>query len=171
MKEALIIAVSMAAAFAVIMIANIAGSKSGRQMDRHFDERQIIARNNAYMTGFFVVLILMMADILLKMTGHAFYIDPLFELSAVFIGVGVFAILAIWNDAFLLPAQKPGLLILLYGVITVERAMRFLFSLKNGEIFSNGKLALTSINGVIAVAFLAISITFLLKQQRDRSED
>ena len=54
MNQALVIAVSMAAAFIVIMIANIAGKKSGRQMDSQFDERQIIARNKAYMTGFFV---------------------------------------------------------------------------------------------------------------------
>ena len=44
-----------------------------------------------FMTGFFVILLLILADVLLKMTASAFYVDPLGELSAVFIGIGVFA--------------------------------------------------------------------------------
>lgn len=171
MKDAMILAASIGAAFMVAMIAGISRRVTGRQADKQFDERQIIARNQAYMTGFFVTLLLMMADVLLKLTGKAFYIDPLAELSAVCIGIGVFAILAIWNDAFLVPAQKPGLLILLYGVITVERILRFLFSLKNGECFNDGKLTLASINGVLAFTFFAILAAFLLKQHSDRSED
>ena len=171
MEDALIIAGSMAAAFVVAMIFNIAGRKIGRQMDRQFDERQIIARNKAYMTGFFVVLLLMMADILLKMTGNAFYMDPLGELSAVLISIGVFAVLAIWNDAFLIPTQKPGLLILLYCVVTIERMIRFLFSLKNGECFSDGRLTLSCINGVAALIFFAVFVSFLIKQHSSGSED
>ncbi len=171
MNQALVIAVSMAAAFIVIMIANIAGKKSGRQMDSQFDERQIIARNKAYMTGFFVFLMLIMADVLLKLLGTPFYVDPLGELSAVFFGIGVFAILAIWNDAFLVPAQKPGLLILLYGVITAERMLRFLSGLRSGECYSDGRFTLSAINGVIGITFFAILVTFLIKQHQDRSED
>ena len=171
MKEAMIIAVSMTAAFIFIIIANIAGKKTGRQMDSQFDERQIIARNKAYMTGFFVILLLILADVLLKMTASAFYVDPLGELSAVFIGIGVFAILAIWNDAFLMPAQKPGLMSLLYGVIVAERMLRFLFSLRAGECFSEGKLTLSNINGVIGITFFAILAALLLKQRSSRSED
>ncbi len=171
MKEALIITTSMTSAFVVVMILKIARKRSGIPQDRQFDERQILARNNAYMTGFFVTLLLMLADILLKLAGKEFYTDPLAELSAVFIGIGVFAVLAVWNDAFLLPAQKPFLQILLYGVIAAERMLRFLYSLRNGECFSFGKLTLSCINGVIAVTFLSIFVILLLKQHNDRSED
>lgn len=166
---ALTIAAAMAAA--ILLINYYFSKRAGSSFDNQFDERQLISRNKAYTASFFVTLLCLLADIILKMTGKAFYYDPLGELICIFIGITVFSVLAIRNDAFIVPKKQPKSNLILYFVITLIQFGNAFIEYRNGTMTEGGKLTVSCLSAVCGLTFAVILVTMLMKLRQDTAEE
>ncbi|MCR4716720.1 MAG: hypothetical protein K5656_06030 [Lachnospiraceae bacterium] len=137
-----------------------------------YDERQAIARGKAYSAGFYTMLIELffaafLSDIGVELFSSA---DALFLLAV--IGLLVFVVICIINDAYARLNENPKKVIILLASLGL---LNLALSLTNSDYnrfgVIKGKLYLGSPNIIIAVALILIAIIFGIKQLTSNDEE
>lgn len=132
-----------------------------------FDERQVAARGKAYKYGFFAVLIYLLLygliqDITKIYWGKGFVGSAL----GICIGVGVYAVVSIWNDAYFSLQENPKQYVLLFALVMV---LNLLIGIR--QVQENmGDISYGYINLFIGVLLTVILVTMGAKALKDRRE-
>ncbi len=134
-----------------------------------FDERQMAARYKAFKSGFYTLMLCVVADACLYMVGVKWCEQPLGEFAAVFAAVTVFAVQSVRNDAFFGVERRSRSLILLYAAIFVIQTLNTVLSIRRGRLVSDGKLTLEALSLFCAATFLIVLIAIALKNREQES--
>ncbi len=135
-----------------------------------YDERQLIARNKAYKGGFFALLCAVAVDMFLQMAGVVWCEQPLGELTAIMIGVVVFACRTILDDAFFGHTERRRVFIF-YAAMVVLQFFTTWRKWKEGSLIADGRLTMDATGMICGLAFLVVLIVLLLKSRRNQDEE
>ncbi|MEE1075928.1 MAG: hypothetical protein UHY68_01525 [Acutalibacteraceae bacterium] len=150
-------------AFTILALAFIV-SKLSKNQQQKFDERQQIVRGKAFTYAFEAMLIY---SALYLSCSQLFEIEFLTTSVAlminIFIGLVVYGIYSIWNEAFFSlnePPKKHTIILILAFVLNAYNAVAEII---DGKIIENGMLTLNSVTLLCAISFTIILVTMLLK--------
>ena len=150
-----------------LAVGKLAGKKLGKA---EFDERQQLARGKAYKSGFYTLLVGLLAVYLLPNLTEWQPKDPaLLPFAAICVGVTVFACVAVANDAYLGIRQNPRVMLLVLGIVVVGNLLAG-FSAMETAGFADGITVENSMNFIIAVMGLII-LTALTVRLRMAARD
>lgn len=150
-------------AFTILALAFII-SKLLKNQQQKFDERQQIVRGKASTYAFKAMMIY---GALYLICSQLFEIEFLTTSVALmidmFVGLVVYAIYSIWNEAFFSLNETPKKHIMILILAFVLNAFNAITSIIDGEIIENGMLTLNSITLICAIAFTVVLTTLLIK--------
>lgn len=135
-----------------------------------FDERQQLARGKAYKTGFVTTLIYCLLFGALSATEIPFFQSVMGMLIGPFLGITVFAVTAIFDDAYLgLNENKRSFYILSIVICAANLAVGIMHGV-NGELIENGQLTIDSLSLMLGVLFAIIPCALVIHDLRAKKE-
>ena len=156
----------------VLMIAVICLFLRRRVRNPEYDERQRLVRGAAYQHAFMVILCYsVLYGILTAVTGWHFMEDGAAVFIGAFLGLGVFGVECVWKDAFFTASRTPGRYIILYAAVTLSEAASTLSQLRSGALVKDGLLTAGCMYPALALVFLSILVTILIKRYGYKEED
>ena len=120
-----------------------------------YDERQKLARGRAFRAGFIAVLCYE------ALYGFA-------DLIGLFLGLAVFAVTAIVQDAYLALNERMNNWLILCGVVVFANGSCVLNQAVHGELIRDGMLTENWLNGLCAALFVVILCAQLIHNARAR---
>lgn len=161
-------------AFVVLAVVIGVISKISSKSDcKKYDERQLLARGNAYKYGFFTFLFEIWFGIILFDSDSIdlLPVTPSFLLVAGFIlAIMVFTNYAIVKDAFSTDANFKKMIIM-YLVIAILNIGISVTRIFDGTLFTDGKLNGTCINLLLGFLFLEVSVLQLIRNRIAKVEE
>lgn len=149
-----------------VVVIVIRRRKSGRVMCE-FDERQELARGKAFQYGFYALLLyLLFYGLVEDMTGVYWGKGMTGVALGICIGVGVFAAVSIWNDAYFSLWERPKRFIVLFSVVMVSNLYLGISHLQEPEQSPNYGY----INLFLGITFLEILLVMGAKALKNRRE-
>lgn len=150
--------------FVAILAVRIMIQKTQSKKGNNFDERQLMLRSRAYQRGFMTILgysvFYALATMLLE---KSFMQDGVSTLIGAFIGLIVFAVECIWNDAFFYVQNKPSTYLIICAIVVISNGLAAIDTIKAGELIQNGILTSNCLQLVCAVTFLVIAVAIIVK--------
>lgn len=156
----------VAAMVLVFVRRRIYGKAFGRS-DETFDERQQLARGEAYKAAFFAAMGWMVVGALVRDL-----LDTSVQMTlGICLSVGVFALVCIKKDAYLSLRDKPKSCIRWFLTLALINLVPFAINLVQGKaIIENGIVTHRTTNLIVAVLLLVVSVAVVLRQREIRRE-
>lgn len=157
--------------FTLILVIMLYKKKQNKSIFQEFDERQLMARSNAYSTAFIVFMVLILIDAMLKLAEIHWCEDPLGELAALFITLLVFAWKAIPSDAFWgrNDAKYKKNMLIFYLAIGISQCAIALTGLN--EMFADGLVTMRALSLFSGITFICIAAMIVLHDRRAKEEE
>lgn len=183
------IAMGLVAMVFITWIAKKAGGKFGvfcKEKEKVYDERQSLARGQAYKVGFFTLIIYVMIAAVLD---EIFDIHILMSFSGMWIGVclsiAIFAIICILKDAYMSLQENARGIIIVFGCVGImniccglmpyllhgEKIIETAQAVRNEKIYEYAKLSLRSVNLTAGILFLILIAVFAGKLWYDKKHE
>ena len=168
MGESIIAFISLIAIVVIVFIT----TKLRKNQTPKYDERQEMVRGKAYKYAFFTMLIFgalymycsLFIESELLLASVALMID-------MFIGLVVYAVYSIWNDAFATLNGISKSYIIFLACTVVLNLGNAIGTIKDGSIIANGTLTLDSISLVCAISLTIVLVTMLVKKLMNREAE
>lgn len=131
-----------------------------------FDERQLIARNTAYKNAFFSFMLYSVLCAMLDVFEIKWAEVSIQMFLGIFISVGVFFTIAIFNDAYFSYTEKnSNSYIILCAIIIISNCISFIINVvfEEASILTNGMLNQNVLNLFIVVLFTVLLIMVIIK--------
>lgn len=162
-------ACGLLAGFAVVglvlwLIRKLGGKIGCKCKDNSYDERQLLARGQAYKYAFFTMIgYVVFAGFLKEIAEQPLLMSFAGMWLGVCIAVAVFAIVCILNDAYMNLYENAKGIILLFGFIGVMNFGIGIWNVWNRkvQILKNGCLSIDSINLIVGGLFLILLFVFV----------
>ncbi len=137
----------------------------GKDGEKKYDERQILEQGKAFKIGFFTLMIIVEALIILNMTGIATIADyPVFYQLAVFIGLGVYVVYCIWHESYFAINEKSTRVLIFFAFIAIFNLVISIFNFVNGLMIVDGRITFRVLNIFCTLLFLVVFAALLLKR-------
>jgi hypothetical protein len=139
--------------------------------NEHYDERQILVRGKGYKISFMTTILLNVFYAVFFYGPSKDIVSPQFVVITItFIGLAIYAIYCIFNDAYLQVGQKVGAWMAVLAFVIACNLIAFFVSSTKG--FTEDGLATgSSLNLMMAVLFGAILVSFLIKRFMEKRGD
>ena len=157
-----------------VVIGLIFRLRRGKKSDRgkvEYDERQLLARGKAYKAGFFVTLLYCLLFAALSVTEIPFFQSVTGMLLGVFLGIAVFAVTAIRNDAYLGLNENKRSFLILGCVVAVADLVIGVCNGLDGTLMENGQLTFDCLNLMVGVLFTVIVAALLIHDRQVKKEE
>lgn len=159
--------VGLALTFAVIAIA-LFFRKKYNAGGEHYDERQILVRGKGYKISFITVVCINVFYSLFFYGITKDFVSPQFvAVASAYIGIVVYTMYCIFNDAYLQVGQKIRAWVIVLVVVTVANAYCAMVSLDRG-FNTDGFATSFSFNALFAVSFAIILAGIAVKSFIDK---
>lgn len=146
-------------------------AKKNKKEKFTYDERQKIARGEAYKYAFYVLVIYNAVCGLLDMALEVRWAE---EITVMLIGIClaviVHVIYSIWHDCWFSMNEEPKRVLVIFGVVAVINVIVAVIQGLNGELIVNGMLSGYCANLVVAVMFFVILIALAIKACMKKKE-
>ncbi len=139
-----------------------------RGKDKDFDERQTAARGKAFQYAFFTTALGELFYVCLEAGGIVFADTSIGPLLPVILGLAVFAVTAVANDAYLSLRESPRSAFLFPLIILAINLLAGIPKLLNGEVFVDGILTFGGLNLVMAALFAVLLAAVVIHWFRGR---
>lgn len=149
---------------ALLLIAYFIRSKYSKENIKHYDERQNMIRGKGYELSFFTVILLNMFYSCFLFGFTKDIVSPQFVVMAiVFIGILVYTVFCIWNDAYVQVGQKMTRWIALIVLVIIINGYCAVKDGRERGLLVNGFATGSSVNALIAITFSLILIAYFIK--------
>lgn len=143
--------------------------KTRNNQKAQYDERQVLARNSAFKFAFFTILIYSAVCVCLDMLDVKWATLTTLLYIGIMVSITVFAIICITKDAYNGYNQSSLSSIIFIAFVGVLNLVVFILNVFEGEsFFTDGMLNEHIINLCIAVMFLAVTATQLIKNRMNK---
>lgn len=156
-------------AFLKWLIQKIGGRFGCKNCKESYDERQMIARGQAYKTAFFTLMFYMcIVSFISEFSGNPL----LMSFTGIWIGVClsiiVFAIVCIIKDAYMSLYENAKGIIMMFLVVGISNIVIGILNLEKQPMIENEALSIHCINLIVGITFLIILAVFCGKLLYDR---
>lgn len=149
----------------------IRSRNSGRNAG-HYDERQNMVRGTGYKISFITVILLNLFYALVFFGATKDIVSPQFVMMAiVFIGILVYTIYCIFNDAYVQVGQKMTKWIALIVFVIISNGYCAIRNGRERGFIVNGFATGSSLNALIAITFSLVLIAYFVKRVIDKLGD
>ena len=151
---------------ALLVVILIAISTNGESMKQNYDERQERYRGKGANYAFFTMLFLNAVLFLLE-TAEAIVLPMTTGtglMLSTMVGVGVYAVYCIWNEAYFAVNQKSTVVVVSLIIVGVINLVIGIENVRDGVAFSNNQLTVRSMNLFCGILVLVIYATLILKK-------
>lgn len=156
----------------VVLLAVVFRKQGGMGFGRaKYDERQKLARGKAFQAGFFTVLIYEVLYAFGDLMGLRWTVHFTGVMIGLFLGVAVFGVAAVCQDAYLSLNEKPQGWLALWGIIILANGACVFSEAVDGELIRDGMLTENWLNGLCVALFAVILVAQLLHTARARREE
>lgn len=154
-----------------ILLARKKGGGNGK-VTCEFDERQELIRGKAFKWGFFSYIILLTAYISLDTLGFLKWMEKATACFGIMVlGIAVFAVYAIWHDAYYSLRENNRIYIILFAVVGILNIVGGIRGIAAGDPEKmQGILGENPLNFLVGSLALLILLVTLLKQMKDKRE-
>ncbi|MDE5856731.1 MAG: hypothetical protein K2H06_06765 [Anaeroplasmataceae bacterium] len=140
-----------------------------RPCQTQFDERQLKSRGSCFCVSFFFLLICLLIDGVVR---NILDYDWSSFLVGVFtwgmLSIGVFAILAIWKDAYTSEGENKLRLSIFLGIVGLIDSIVGIISVIQNEFVADGKVTVSFINLLGGVVLLVTAVNLFVKYKIDK---
>ena len=136
-----------------------------------YDERQKLARGKAFQAGFITVLIYEVLYALGDLLGLRWTVHFTGVMIGLFLGVAVFGVVAVCQDAYLSLNEKPQGWLALWGSIILANGACVADQIAHRELIRDGMLTADWLNALCGGLFVVILVAQLLHSARVRREE
>ncbi|MDE7385415.1 MAG: hypothetical protein K2M84_06620, partial [Anaeroplasmataceae bacterium] len=140
-----------------------------RPCQTQFDERQLKSRGSCFCVSFFFLLICLLIDGIVR---NILDYDWSSFLVGVFtwgmLSIGVFAILAIWKDAYTSEGENKLRLSIFLGIVGLIDSIVGIISVIQNEFIADGKVTVSFINLLGGVVLLVTAVNLFVKFKIDK---
>lgn len=133
-----------------------------------YDERQKLARGRAFRAGFIAVLCYEALYGFADLMGLRWCVNFTGILIGLFLGLAVFAVTAIVQDAYLAINERMNNWLILCGAVVFANGSCVLNQAVHGELVRDGMLTENWLNGLCAALFVVILCAQLIHNARAR---
>lgn len=140
---------------AVVMIILLV-KRAARGQESEFDERQTAARGKAYQYAFFTTALSELIYVCLEEAGVSFADASIGPLLGVLLGVAVFAVTAVFRDAYVSLKESTRSAVMISLIMIVLQLFIGIPNLLNGKALVNGRLTFDAINLIVAMLFAVV---------------
>lgn len=156
----------------VVLIFVIAGKKRRLRFGKcAYDERQQFARGKAFQAGFFTILIYEAVYAIVDAAGVKWCKNLTGILLGLFLGVTVFAVVAITKDAYMSINERPNSWMGVWLVVLLLNLFCGARQVIRGELIEDGILTEQWMNWMCAAMFAAILIAQLVHNRKLKREE
>ena len=156
----------------VVLMAVLFRKQGGVGFGRaKYDERQQLARGKAFRAGFFTVLIYDLLYAFGDLMGLRWTVPFTGVMIGLFLGVAVFGVVAICQDAYLSLNEKPQGWLVLWGIIILANGACVASQMAHRELIRDGMLTADWLNALCGGLFVVILVAQLLHTARPRREE
>ncbi len=154
----------------IVSIFILRAFNKNRSIRTEYDEMQKQARGEAYMYGFYAMILFEFLTMLTEFF-QPIPAEPLvIHFTAIMIGVTVQAVYSIMHDAFIgLNTQKNRYLIIMAVIAVINFAVAFA-AFKDGRMIENGVLMAPFCNLMVGIAFLIIGLAGWIRTTEGKEE-
>ncbi len=156
----------------ILVVPVLFTSKLRKNQTPKYDERQELVRGKAYKYAFFAMLIFgaiyMYSSLFI---GSELLLASVAIMIDMFVGLVVYGVYCIWNDAFATINGISKSYIIFLVCTVVLNLGNAIGTIKDGSIIANGTLTLDSISLVCAISLTIILITMLVKKLMNREAE
>ena len=142
-----------------------------RPCQTQFDERQLKSRGSCFCVSFFFLLICLLIDGIVR---NILDYDWSNYLVGVFtwgmLSIGVFAILAIWKDAYTSEGENKLRLSIFLGIVGLIDSIVGIISVIQNEFVADGKVTVSFINLLGGVVLLVTAVNLFVKYKIDKKK-
>ena len=147
-------------------------SKLRKNQTPKYDERQEIVRGKAYKYAFFTMLIFGALYMYCSLfVGRELLLASVALMIDMFIGLVVYVVYCIWNEAFATINGISKSYIIFLACTVVLNLGNAIGTIKDGSIIANGTLTLDSISLVCAISLTIVLVTMLVKKLMNREAE
>ena len=136
-----------------------------------YDERQTLARAQAYSVGFFTILLYCVFYALLSALDIRWCEDAVGMFLGCFCGITAFVITAIRHDAYFGINEDAGTVMKLGAVIVFFCLVGGIISVIDGKLIEDGLLTGVALDFAVCVMWLVIIITYKLHSRKAAAEE
>lgn len=156
----------------VVLMAVLFRKQGGAGFGRaKYDERQLLARGKAYRAGFFTVLIYELLYAFGDLMELRWTVPFTGVMIGLFLGIAVFGVVAICQDAYLSLNEKPRGWYPLWGIIILANGACVASQAVHQELIQDGMLTTNWLNALCCGLFVVILVAQLLHSVRSRREE
>ncbi len=165
------VAVGILAALTILGVVLLILKKAGKLKTYRYDERQKIARGQAYQVGFFTMLIYF----------FIFGITNGLELIwcetfvgcfiGIVLGAGTFAVTAIRKDAYLALNENMKSFCVVGGVMIAGNLLSTVTDIMAGDLIEDGMLSISAVSVLIVLLWAVILIAQLLHYRKVKKQE
>lgn len=145
-----------------------------KSQSAQYDERQLLARNAAYKSAFFVVLGVVVACLILDIFELRWAQTAVQMMLVMAAGVATFVLVSLHKDAYFgynRQSRPAGFVVIAY-VVAACNALPFALNLAAGEAFlTDGMLNYHCINAIIGALFLVVAVACTVKLIKAKKEE
>lgn len=147
--------------------------KCGVKLDERYDERQLQARGRAYKVAYFTLMICIFAEACADMFFELKLFTSFAGLGlAIFVSIGVFAVICIINDAYMgLYEKVRGNLLAFFTVALLNLLCVVLAVVKKDKLIEDGKFTYVIVNIGIVILYIVIMAALIIKLRLDKKEE
>lgn len=140
---------------------------------RKYDERQLLAQRTAYQYSFFTMTGFSLLMLCWYLAGFPSFIaqpEVLLFLDII-LGTLVYAVYAIWNDAYFALNENRNRLIVCFATLGSVNLILAARGIHNGGMLTDGKLNFLSLSLFCGILSITALITILLKKQKEKRDE
>lgn len=154
---------------AVIIVIAI---RKTRKNNDHYDERQLMVRGRAYQIGFMTMLVFSASYMLLSVAFEELLkFGYLWNAMSMFVGLTIFAVYSILNDAFFSLKEKGDNYIFTCILVVVVNCIGISPSVQNITSIMDLIGSYKFLNVLCILSFVIILITLVTKRNLDRKDE
>lgn len=147
----------------IVIIRRLRGENGG---SAKYDERQTIARGQAYKAAFFTLLIYIAIYACVDAGGFVWCETSTGMTVGIFLGVTVFAVLSICRDAFNGIQNRSKGVVSLWIIVILAQLVGFVGEVAENGLVNNGLVTSAFTNITCAACFMIILIVYLVHEKR-----
>lgn len=156
----------------VALIVVVCRKKTGMRFGKcEYDERQLLARGKAFRAGFFTILIYEAVYAMVDVAGVKWCANVTGIMLGLMLGITVFAVVAISEDAYMSMNERPAGWIIIWCVVIGLNLVCGLRQALEGELIRDGMLTEEWMNWMCAGMFAVILIAQLAHNRKLKREE
>ena len=156
----------------VILVMTLWRRSRRKRFPEEYDERQLILRGKCYRVAFFTLMLLLAFNGgVTAYLGRSWAQPGVDGLLLLFAATGVFAVSAIWQDAYVPVSYSAGRYCILMGIVMLAQLPAVISHIQAGDYIVGGQVTGAVLSLACLLLFAVVFLAIVLRTQWRRKDD